>query len=70
MSQLALLTAAYEAPPSYPCPTCRGEGECLRLLYPGERDPGGPFVAMKRCPTCRGEKRVPWDPKDLTEVPF
>ena len=57
-------------PALWPCTTCRGSGEKLRLLYPDEREPGGPFVAMRRCPTCEGAGSLDYDPSDLTTLQF
>jgi DnaJ-class molecular chaperone len=56
--------------PTWTCTTCRGAGEALRLLYPDERESGGPFVAMRRCPTCEGAGKLTYDPDDLSVVPF
>lgn len=57
-------------PTLWPCGTCRGSGESLRLLYPDEREPGGPFVAIRRCPTCEGSGTLDYDPSDLSVFLF
>ena len=67
--QLVLLDADGN-PALYPCLTCHGSGECLRLLYPDEREPGGAFVRVGRCPTCEGSGSVLYDPMDFSVVPF
>jgi DnaJ-class molecular chaperone len=56
--------------PTWTCTTCEGAGEALRLLYPDEREPGGPFVAMRRCSTCQGERVLSYDPDDLSAFIF
>ncbi len=67
--QLVLLDAEGN-PAFYPCPTCMGAGEALRLLYPDEREPGGAFVAIRRCPTCLGQGSVDFHPADLSRIPY
>ncbi len=62
--QLDLLAAAWT------CTTCNGTGKSLRLLYPSEREPGGPFVTVRRCPTCFGARTLDYDPDDLAIIPF
>ncbi len=67
--QLPLLTDD-GSPTTWPCTACRGTGEALRLLYPSEREPGGPFVALRRCAVCNGTRRVDFDPDDYSVIPF
>ncbi len=67
--QLVLVDADGK-PSLYPCPTCHGDGECLRVLYPDEREAGGAFVAMRRCPTCQGQGTVEFDPRNRNMIPF
>ncbi len=58
------------SPKRWVCPTCRGNLNHLQLLYPDEREPGGPLVAVKPCRTCFASGWLDYDPDDRSEIPF
>ncbi len=68
--QLTMLTADDAPPPRWVCPTCRGNKQMLRLLYPDEREEGGPLTVICPCRTCRATGWIAWDPDDHTVIPY
>lgn len=68
--QTDILTALAELPQRHPCPSCRGNRQRIRVLYPDEALERGVLTAVEACRTCRGAGWVPWDPNDHTEIPY
>jgi hypothetical protein len=67
--QLDMLIQETEQPKLWPCPTCRGNRQMLRRLYPDETADGGPTTTICPCRTCNSQGAVPYDPDDHTYFP-
>lgn len=67
--QLEMLTAD-DAPAVYVCPTCRGNRQMLRRLYPDERVDDGPESIVCACRTCNNTGTVTYDPDDHSTIPY
>jgi hypothetical protein len=67
--QLSILTAAGDTPPRWTCPTCRGNRQMIRLLYPDEITPDGPLTEVCACRTCNAQGWLDWDPDDHSYFP-
>lgn len=70
LEQLSLLTAESAVPDRWPCPTCRGNRQMIRILYPDEVVAGGPLTEVCRCRTCEGQGTVTFDPDDKAEFGY
>lgn len=68
--QLAMLTENAEAPPRWPCPTCRGNKQMIRILYPSEVIPDGPLTTICPCRGCGATGWVGFDPEDRSTIPY
>lgn len=67
--QLTMLTAEGAAA-VYICPTCRGNRQMLRRLYPDELVAGGPEYVVCKCRTCNATGTVDYDPDDHSVFPY
>jgi hypothetical protein len=68
--QLDILTALAALPQRFACPTCRGNRQMLRVLYPDEALERGALTEICECRTCRGRGWVGYDPDDRSVIPF
>lgn len=66
--QLAMLTDG-ERSAQWLCPTCRGNRQMLRILYPSEVVEDGPLTAVEPCRTCEATGWLPFDPDDHSVFP-
>jgi len=67
--QMSFLQAGLE-PNQWLCPTCRGNRDTPRLLYPTERAEQGRDTRVGRCRVCQGSGWVTWDPEDFATIPY
>lgn len=67
--QLAILTDTGQ-PKVWTCPTCRGNRQMLRVLYPDEALERGVLTEICPCRTCDAAGTLDFDPDDHSVFPF